>query len=104
MSFSPGKPGAPVECWSACIRGRVQGVGYRDSCARQAEKLGVTGWVRNRLDGSVEALLVGPPERLAQLVEWLHRGPTAARVDEVGVTQLAAPFPACDRFERRPTA
>lgn len=104
MPISPGKPEVHVECWSARIRGRVQGVGYRDSCARQAETLGVTGWVRNRLDGSVEAQMLGPPERLAQLVAWLHRGPPAARVDEVSVTPLAPPYPEGERFERRPTA
>lgn len=104
MVFAPGKPDAAVECWSARVRGRVQGVGYRDSCAREAEKLHLSGWVRNRLDGSVEVLLQGPPERLARLVEWLHQGPPAARVDEVSVTPLAPPFPAVVGFERRPTA
>lgn len=92
------------ECWSARIQGRVQGVGYRDACAREAKKIGITGWVRNRLDGSVEALLLGPPEPLERMVAWLHRGPPVARVDEVSVTRLAPPFPACDGFERRPTA
>ncbi|HEY0819175.1 MAG TPA: acylphosphatase [Rhizobacter sp.] len=92
-------------CWSARVRGRVQGVGYRDACAREARRLGVCGWVRNRLDGSVEALMLGPPDRLAQLAQWLHRGPPAARVDAVEVDRLGAPFPACGSvFERRPTA
>lgn len=93
-----------IECWSARIRGRVQGVGYRDGCAREAERLHVKGWVRNRTDGSVEALMLAPPEPLARLAEWLHRGPPAACVDDVSVTRLAAPFPECDGFERRPTA
>jgi acylphosphatase len=104
MPLTPAAPAPGIACWNARIRGRVQGVGYRDSCAREAGKIGVAGWVRNRLDGSVEALLLGPPDRLARLVEWLHRGPPAARVDEVSVTPLAPPFPDADRFERLPTA
>lgn len=103
MSFAAGPPEEPVECWSARVRGRVQGVGYRDSCAREAERLGVKGWVRNRLDGSVEALMLGPPAPLQQLVAWLHRGPPAARVDEVSVMPVVPPYPDCERFERRRT-
>ncbi|WOB07710.1 acylphosphatase [Piscinibacter gummiphilus] len=104
MSSAPGQPGTSIECWSARIRGRVQGVGYRDSCAREADRLGVKGWVRNRLDGSVEVLMLGSPAQLRNLAEWLHRGPPAARVDEVSVTPLPPPFPDCERFERKPTA
>ena len=103
MSSAAGQPDPSLECWSARIRGRVQGVGYRDSCAREAERLGVNGWVRNRLDGSVEALMLGPPAQLRQLVAWLHRGPPSARVDEVSLTPVVPPYPDCESFERRRT-
>lgn len=93
----------PLECWHARIHGRVQGVAYRASCVRQAQALGVTGWVRNRSDGTVEALLQGPPERLARLRDWLHRGPPAARVDRVDIAVVGAPFERFERFEPHPT-
>jgi acylphosphatase len=67
----------------AHITGLVQGVGYRFSTVRQAERLGVAGWVRNRPDGSVELLAEGPRQRLESLVEWCRQGPTPARVEAV---------------------
>lgn len=85
------------------IRGRVQGVGYRASMAEEARRLGLSGWVRNRLDGSVEAGAWGEDETLALLVEWAHRGPPAARVTEVEVRPLAGPADT-EGFEQRPTA
>ncbi len=88
---------------SARVRGRVQGVGYRESCVREARALGVTGWVRNRADGSVEAVLHGPVDAVDRLCDWLRRGPAMARVDEVSVSELPPPAPVFDRFERRPT-
>lgn len=84
------------------VRGRVQGVGYRDALQEEALRRGIAGWVRNRSDGSVEALLQGPPEAVAELVAWARRGPPAARVTEVHV-QPAADQPAQTGFERRPT-
>ena len=69
------------------IEGRVQGVWFRDSTRSQAKTLGVTGWVKNRHDGAVEALAEGPEENVAKLIEWCHRGPSAARVDRVHETQ-----------------
>jgi acylphosphatase len=71
------------------IEGRVQGVGYRASFAAQARNTGISGWVRNRLDGTVEALIDGPDETLAQLIQWAHRGPPAARVTQLTVTEAS---------------
>jgi len=85
------------------IHGRVQGVGYRYALCDEADRGGVTGWVRNRRDGSVEALLQGPSERVAQLVEWARRGPPAARVDDVQV-EARDDEPVCAGFELRPSA
>ena len=65
------------------VSGRVQGVGYRYALRDEARRLGVHGWVRNRADGSVEALVQGDDEALAALVTWARRGPRAARVDSV---------------------
>ncbi len=69
------------------IRGLVQGVFYRDSTRREAQRLGLRGWVRNRSDGSVEAVARGPSEQVAALIDWCHEGPAPARGVEVGVTE-----------------
>ena len=68
------------------VRGRVQGVFFRDSCLDVAERMGVSGWVRNRGDGrSVEAVFEGGESAVAAMVEWCRRGPQRARVDGVDV-------------------
>lgn len=63
------------------VRGRVQGVYFRQSTANEATRLGVTGWVRNCSDGSVEGLAAGAADALERLRAWLQHGPPAARVD-----------------------
>jgi len=65
------------------IRGRVQGVGYRYWVEQQARARGLEGWVRNRRDGSVEALLAGPPDVLSGMIALCRRGPASARVNAV---------------------
>jgi acylphosphatase len=65
------------------IRGRVQGVGYRAWVEHQAMAHGLEGWVRNRRDGSVEALLAGPADVVADMVALCRRGPASARVEAV---------------------
>jgi acylphosphatase len=65
------------------ITGRVQGVGYRAGFASHARRLKLSGWVRNRLDGSVEALVEGTPQALEEITAWAKHGPELARVDQV---------------------
>jgi acylphosphatase len=65
------------------IRGRVHGVGYRAWVEYQATMSGLEGWVRNRVDGSVEVLFAGPPDVVAQVVALCRRGPSSARVEAV---------------------
>lgn len=83
------------------ISGRVQGVWYRESMRIEAERLGATGWVRNRRDGSVEAMVQGGEEAVAALIAWSRRGPPGAAVAGVEVTDGAGDFAA---FERLPSA
>ena len=73
------------------VDGRVQGVGYRYYVAGEAEALAISGWVRNRFDGSVEVLACAPPDRVEALVGRLWRGPRLARVVTVDVGE-APPF------------
>lgn len=71
-------------------RGRVQGVGYRAFVEDEALRLGLEGWVRNRRDGTVEAVFSGPDETVAWIIEALRRGPSAALVEAVDVTESDA--------------
>jgi len=84
------------------IRGRVQGVGYRDAMVDAASSFGICGWVRNCGDGTVEALIQGDDAAVEKLLAWCRRGPPAARVIEI-VTLDVSPDPALVAFERRPT-
>lgn len=67
------------------VHGLVQGVFFRDTCRRQAQDRAVTGWVRNRSDGAVEAVFEGPPDAVDAMVGWAHRGPSRAVVERVEV-------------------
>lgn len=69
-----------VHCF---VRGRVQGVWYRASAQKEAERLGLTGWVRNCDDGSVEIHAEGDEGTLEQFINWCHQGPALAKVTEV---------------------
>ena len=68
------------------ISGRVQGVGYRDSLRMIAQALNVTGWVRNKEDGSVEAIVQGDEQDVERVVAWCHNGPPGANVKYVNAT------------------
>ncbi len=68
------------------VEGRVQGVFFRSHTEEIASKLGVMGWVRNRRDGSVEALFEGDKKKVDQILQWCHRGPSEARVTNVHTT------------------
>jgi acylphosphatase len=70
---------------NAIIRGRVQGVFYRQSTMETARRLNLTGWVRNRPDGSVEATVEGPADAVRDLLKWCKQGPPAAEVNTVDV-------------------
>lgn len=72
------------------IRGKVQGVFFRESTRREAQRLGLTGWVRNLDSGEVEAVAEGPGAALDEFMRWCHNGPPAARVDEVRATRAPA--------------
>jgi acylphosphatase len=82
------------------ITGRVQGVFFRESMRIEAERLAVTGWVCNRTDGSVEAVVQGSQDMVDAIVRWAHRGPEDARVVAVEVSDASGEFA---RFEKRAT-
>lgn len=84
------------------IHGLVQGVYYRQSMCDAAQRLGLHGWVRNRRDGSVEALATGPAPAVQALIDWAHEGPPAARVERVDVSE-APPEALAPGFMQRET-
>ncbi len=68
------------------VSGRVQGVFFRNSTRKKAQALGVTGWVRNRPDGQVEAVFEGEEEKVRELVDWAREGPAWAKVDKLNIS------------------
>ncbi|MDQ1314845.1 MAG: acylphosphatase [Pseudomonadota bacterium] len=80
------------------IHGRVQGVWFRESMFREAGRLGITGWVRNQADGSVEAVIQGPDAAVDAMLDWTRIGPPLARVERVDVSETQGQF---DGFEKR---
>jgi len=82
------------------IFGHVQGVGFRYHFSERAQNLGITGWVRNRRGGSVEATIEGTPEAVETMVAWARIGPASALVERVELGEASGGF---TRFELRPT-
>lgn len=82
------------------ITGRVQGVGFRFYMQRKARELGLTGWVRNCRDGSVEAVIQGTSAAVETMIAWARRGPPSAVVADVRVADASGDF---TTFEARPT-
>lgn len=88
--------GNEAEQLHAIVRGLVQGVNFRSSTVTQARRLRLSGWVRNLPDGSVEIVAEGPRSALDQFLQYLQRGPTAARVSDVNLDRR----PATESFNR----
>jgi len=88
---------ADVDTRKFRVRGRVQGVGFRWFVEREAKMLGISGWVRNNSDGSVEVLATGTRDQLSALRARLQQGPRAARVDNVEELE-AKPVPGLNTF------
>ena len=78
-------------CYRGFIEGRVQGVFFRAETRRQAQLLGLDGWVRNIDDGSVEVLICGGEDPVRQMLEWLQAGPPMAEVEGVSLAQSDCP-------------
>lgn len=86
------------------ITGRVQGVGYRASFEARARALGLSGWVRNRIDGSVEAAICGEAQAVDDMIAWARRGPAPARVDHVAIDDIDEQAVPAGRFDVLATA
>jgi acylphosphatase len=82
------------------IRGHVQGVGFRMYMQREAQRHGVAGWVRNRHDGSVEAVVQGEPDAVEAVIAWARHGPPSARVIDIDVSTGEGDY---DDFRQRAT-
>ncbi len=80
------------------ISGRVQGVWYRESMRLQAERLGVTGWVKNDFDGRVEAMISGDADKVDAMIDWAWKGPPMAKVSNIDVEPAEGSF---STFEKR---
>jgi acylphosphatase len=86
------------------VKGRVQGVYFRASTVQQARHLGLTGWVMNRYDGSVELLAEGRSDSIEELIAWCRQGPPGARVDEVDLQRQGFRGEFTEFRIRQPTA
>jgi acylphosphatase len=82
------------------IHGKVQGVFFRESMRQKALELNITGWVRNRRDGTVESIIQGNPEAVAKLIDWAHSGPEYAQVVRIEITEAEGYF---ENFEKKET-
>jgi acylphosphatase len=89
-----------MEARRVVITGLVQGVGFRYAMLAQARLLGINGWVRNRRDGSVEAVIAGDPAQLEAMLDWSRSGPAGAAVDKLMIEIASGDF---QDFELRPT-
>lgn len=85
------------------IVGVVQGVGYRAAFARKADALKLSGWVRNRIDGSVEATISGTTDMVDRMIDWARHGPPGAQVRAVSVSDAADPDAVAAQFAILPT-
>jgi len=83
------------------IHGRVQGVWFRESMKQQAEQLGIHGWVMNRADGCVEAVIQGNENAVTAMLAWAHSGPPLAQVTQVEQSAVEGEF---TDFQKRPSA
>ncbi|MGK7880170.1 MAG: acylphosphatase [Crocosphaera sp.] len=90
-----------IVCVRVFITGKVQGVGYRYSTVQEAQRLRVKGWVRNRLDGRVEAIFAGTEPLITKMLQWCHQGPRSAKVTDVTVERLEPQI--YENFEVRET-
>ncbi len=90
-----------MEVRRVVITGLVQGVGFRYAMVAQARLLGITGWVRNRRDGSVEAVISGDAGQVEAMLDWSRNGPAGASVDNVMSETASGDY---RDFELRPTA
>jgi acylphosphatase len=89
MSTSPANN---LTTFHLVIHGRVQGVFFRDSMRREAQRLALTGWVRNTADGTVEAMVQGEQSAMDRIVQWAHRGPAHAQVSNIEVKTGSGTF------------
>lgn len=78
---------APVTRVRGLVRGSVQGAGFRYWCQQEAERLGLSGWVKNLVDGRVEFEVQGPPESVGSFTDLVHEGPRTARVQSVHLSE-----------------
>ena len=91
--------------WHLRISGRVQGVGYRYALKSEAQANGINGWVRNRRDGTVEAVVQGDAQAVERIVSWAKHGPSGARVTQVDAQPAQGELDrSYDAFDEHPTA